>query len=333
MLHIRPHHHRQGMTLLEVLVTIVILLSLTALCFRINSHMSDVVGRNQELARMNRDGEMAMALITEHLSRATLFSQTQFVTPTARIIGDEAPGDLGPNSRLVFVSVPGSALGLPVGTIVTHGIFFQSALGEDPGQEPSSSLKNALNEIGYFVQVNDGNAPMIVKAPPVRPRLMQFRRWPREFQVYRLGEDPQAGAYEWFGADLVQGRNVEPVISNVLALIITPKVRSTSAPASEQEVSITRLVPQSSYIFDSTTTAIFPDALEITLVVAGEQSLQRYAKANPGTNFDFGQYSSFTGNPQTRDAELAAFLGELEKNKINYKVFSATQSLKGWRRW
>ncbi len=338
----QPLRIPRAFTLVELLVAASILSVLVVFCAQLLSHSTSLIKQSSEVMGAYKEGASAFDLMVSHLSAATVDSRPiGLKTDDTRALEDP-PVKIGNWSDLMFVCGSPTDLGV-TDHAVTHGVFFQAPLGENTTSGATPTLGNALNELGYFVALNGGNAPGFLNAgsKPKRPRLMQFRRRPDRLKVITAvrSTDP----FAWFAPALQVDIDappppansdpvaIYPVANNVIALVVLPQ--KLAAGTTE------KLVPLSSYAFNSRAPAAddaeyrhrLPDAVTVTMVVAGEDSIQRYQAANPATTFDFNQSALF-GDPTMYQADLNTLVGNLNNARIQHRVFTTTIRLKEAKR-
>ena len=322
---------RGGFSLLEILVAVGVLSLILVICLGLTNQFSVVISRSNELAGVYREGNSALTLIASHLRQAVLDSRPVLVNAAGERVLEQKPDKQMLWSDLMLICGPEAEL-LPGKTgVYSHAVFFQALMGD----ATRGRSGQALNEIGYFLDCNDGNPPSFVSNPGNRLRLMQYRRRPGTTTVQQIIRAARSGTgdrRDWYLSPVVGQTDVQPVANNILALIIVPKVKEGTGPINMQ-TNGRGWSTFSNYFFDSQASGSWqhriPPMLEITLIVGSKESLNRYASKNPQTRFDFGQSTLFSSltTADEYQAQLNAFSQELDSKSIYHRVFTTTVRL------
>jgi len=241
-----------GVTLLEMLVSVAILLILMTIIFQITQLVSQAWKKTAQNTSAMQQARVAFERMTRNISQATLNGYYDYMDSSGHFVG--TPGYTPPStaygrqSQLEFMSGNG-----PVGWTtflpasakakqITHAIFFQAPLGvTSPGNATSyGNLNSLLNACGYFVIYGQdmfcpGFFSSITNAPRSenRYRLMEYLQPSDYLNIYTTGAINTAGGSipGWISTgipDLTQPQtttiSVRPIASNIVALIIMPEV-------------------------------------------------------------------------------------------------------------
>ena len=337
---IRGRKCRSAFTLLEILVSTVIvmilLLILASITTQINTMWRYTTGRTEQF----RQAREAFDAIVRRVSQATLNTYWDYDDPLA-------PTNYVRQSELRFISGPMATLGgtAPRGAQwPTHGIFFQAPLGAaQPGQTELSGLNSLLNTWGYFIEFGSDSAfrPVILDGkvePHYRFRLFQFIEPADKMSLYgqTSGQDPtgkpRAAVYngtDWFRTGLQQTDDARPVHllgSNIIALVILPRLTE------QEDATGTALAPD--YFYDTTVEKTSPQTnsrnqlpplVQITMVVLDEASAIRL---EDGTTMPALGLETAFRNAAELDNDIALLEGKLRDQRLSYRIFTATVALK-----
>jgi uncharacterized protein (TIGR02599 family) len=232
----------------------------------------------------------------------------------------------------------------------THGVFFQVPLGMVDDRINFSGLGNLLNTWGYYIEFNTDLRPAFMSnlrnppPPKYRYRLMEFIQPSDALSVYsRTAGKPDYLGREWFSEPLAKNPPPShPLGENVIALVILPRL------SKKDELATTgKLAPR--YAYDSTATMNpgnesstnpslspknqLPPILQVTLVVLSEKSAGRLENGATPPLLDAALDPLFQEAAKF-DADLAILEAELIKQKVDYRVFTSSVSIRGakWSR-
>jgi uncharacterized protein (TIGR02599 family) len=252
-----------GFTLIEMLVSVVILLVLMGIIFQVIQMSSQAwKGTSQGTVTMQQT-RAAFERMTRNLSQATLNPYFDYIDSGGHWACNGAqysppPARRGRQSELQFISgqtvVNSTVLRLiPTGagaTQVTHAVFFQAPLGVTTNRTTYGALNNLLNACGYFVvYCQDVFRPTFLNtfsnapANEYRYRLMEFIQPSDYFEVYDFDACPAApkpalldngtAIPQWISGGLPvltaappaspNPVPVHPLANNIVALIIMPE--------------------------------------------------------------------------------------------------------------
>ncbi|MEI9998879.1 MAG: Verru_Chthon cassette protein C [Verrucomicrobiota bacterium] len=324
-----------GVTLIEMLVSVAILLILMTIIFSIIQIASQAWKKSVQSTSAMQQARVAFERMTRNLSQATLNTYYAYYPP-----GATPPTYYMRQSELQFISgstpVSGTTpfISSSAGNAaqITHAVFFQAPLGVvDPSNTASyGALNSLLNACGYFVifgndTLRPGFFTTLANAPPneMRFRLMEYLQPSENLGIYTTSAVSQSGGAvpSWISngiPDLAAAQaspvTVRPLASNIVALIIMPEqfangasgVQANTAPVSTQA---------NTYNYDSAyqastlpggkqgvTANQLPPLVKVIMVAIDEASAIRLAAANPGKTStsppNLGQSSLFSNPSQ-----------------------------------
>lgn len=329
--HSRPPASRaRGFTVLEVLVSTVILAMIVVLLATITDRMSDIWRRTTGSIIQWQSARTGFEAMNRRISQATLN------TTWAYYDGERGTGNLtttdpksyGRASDLHFLSGPAATLIPGIPNTTTQAIFFQAPLGRSSADE-TRGLPQILNGCGFFVQLND-SADFRPAAP-----ILQSIPGTRRFRLMEAIQDSsQLAVSATPGSDWVEAiaGDARPLAENVIALIIQP--RYSRFDTSDSSL----LAPN--YLYDSRESREFsspdisgntlhqlPPLLQISMVAIDERSATRLESGGLGAS------DLFDGAPFTDSSDYADDMRRLEDNLkgagLNYRVFSSTIIVRG----
>jgi len=166
--------------------------------------------------------------------------------------------------------------------------------------------------------------------PTSRFRLMEMREPSEQLSVYEVTSgDPDTESRAWLTTPMNDPDLQHPLVDNVLALVLLPKLSSRDDPTGLSLVSA-----NSNYLYDSslegqgaTIDPFFsslhqiPPLVEVTLVAIDEASAQRLEQSTDFTQFT-DLLSTLFQRPDDFDNDLEALENELQDRRLNYRVFS-----------
>lgn len=359
---LRPTQAR-GFTLIEVLVTTVILSLIIALFAVLLAHTSTIWRRTTGKMEQFRESRGAFERMTTRLSQATLNTYWDYDNPAA-------PSRYERRSELRFIAGPAASLLPTTGskTRLAHAVFFQSPVGYT-AQSQYQSYDNLLSVGGYYLEFASDQdlRPSFVTASiaPLRyrHRLMEFLAPAESNPIYRYTSPPN-GVPTYTGKDWYQPLvNQSPsagvpahnhaIAENIVALVITPRLSQQDElevkGASTAEGS--PLAPN--YLYDSAPGAAadsryndgrlnptnqLPPILQVTMVAIDEASALRLRFGTGSANI-FGVATKFTKSADySKDLLQSRDAGSLEATLIakgvNYRIFNTNVIIRGakWSR-
>ena len=323
--------HR-GFTILELLVSTVVLVFLVVLLTGITGRMSDIWKRTTGSILQWQSARSGFEAMNRRITQATLNTTWAYydgANGTGNLTTSD-PKSYGRSSSLHFVAGPAEDLIPSVPDTTTQAIFFQAPMGRTT-ETAVRGLPQILNACGFFVQYNDSvnfrPSAALLDSIPGRKRF-RLMEWTQDSS----GLTVQASAGNaWFQSAGTQAR---PLAENVIALIILPRFSRMDTSADNL------LAPD--YLYDSRENRSFsgggisgnslhqlPPLLQVTMVAIDERSairLEQQAGAGVPTGI-------FDGAPFAVASEFDSNMVRLEENlasaKLNYRVFSSTILIRG----
>lgn len=243
----RAHRSRQGVTLIEILVALSILVIVMLAITAAMGTMQNLWVRVRGKADAFRNTRIALDTMVQRINQATL-------NPRWEVNDDPATLATQPRVRgsdLHFVTGPSATLLSDSNRYVGHALFFQGPFGEPAsgGNEQNNldydQLGHTLCGWGYLVEFGSdaGDRPDFLtnvqdRFPPRRRfRLWEFRQPAQELTLFRMDQQTppkplieqlstREQIYEWFTRPLQeassQRRHASVVAENILAVITTP---------------------------------------------------------------------------------------------------------------
>ncbi len=361
----RARRDSTAFTLIEVLVAATILVVMVGFMIVVMDQTTRIWSGSSAKVEQFREARSAFERVTTRLSQATLNTYWAYDD-------DRKPTRYLRQSELRFIA--GSAPGLlgstgPGNTArVAHTVFFNAPLGITANVN-YTGLENALNTIGYFVELGDDSAQRpdfmksMVDAIPLRWRfrLMEFSQPTENFSLYQWtsgtpGFDTSALG-EWYKTDVNNEAVLKRVVAeNVIAFVVTPRLAKTEEPdvvkalfpAVKDNPNFSPLAP--TYSYDSTNTSVMysgvtitdprinpknqlPPVVQLTMVAVDEKSAARLGLSSTGDADVFGLSTLFSDT-----TEFASDLATLEKTlatkRMSYRVFTTTVQIRAakWSR-
>lgn len=230
----RRRRSRAAFTLVELLVSMVLLILIVAIVLQMSDQTSKIWRSSAAKIQAFQEARAGFEAMTRKLSQATLNTYYDYYDiqnrPRKSLTGSDlinfAPIHYDRISDLHFISGQAQTLlnGSAKSVVTqTHAVFFQAALGYSVSYQ---RLDNALNSCGYFLQFDD--APEMVpdhvsKTPGYQPRyrfrLMELMQRTERSGIY----DPAAKTPNaWFTDNAATSSRV--LAENVIALVLLPKL-------------------------------------------------------------------------------------------------------------
>lgn len=317
-----------GFTLVELLVSMAVLTLIMAMMFAVIGSLQRQTTRSTGNIEAFRAARNAFESITRRISQSTLNTYWAYDDP-------DQPTRYKRQSELRFAS--GSASDLigdtssDGGERFTHSIFFQAPFGAFNDLD-LQSLQSALNSWGYYVEYNsdqDDLPSTLGLTPKNRFRLMEMRQPSEELSVYSVTSgDPDTTSREWLTTPMEDSDLQHPLVDNVLALVLLPKLSSRDDPTG-----LALVEANTEYLYDSSNegqgsvNAFYsslhqlPPIVEVTLVAIDEISAQRLEQSNDLADFKTLLRGLFQ-TPEDFESDLETLETELRARNLNYRVFS-----------
>lgn len=334
----------RAFTLVEVIVTIVILVALMALTGTMVANTQKTIRSAKNEASQFREARRAFDTITTRLSQATLNTYWDYDDPAE-------PTSYIRQSELHFTSGPANDL-LNSGAFSGHGVFFvapfgfagSDAVGGNAVTDPYRDLESLLNAWGFFVSYSeDPKVPPFIEAKSwyqkqSRFRLLEFRQPSENLSIYTKDlrkEDKRDDISNWFReAHDPTGPNTRVVADNILALIISPR-KSVVDDSPENPWDI---APE--YVYDSRESQWgsqnertqrnhnqLPPLMEVTMVAVDGRTWKSYQAKNGTTPPDFGINTLFR-KAENYENDIKTLKNTLNAEGLEYRIFSATVGMR-----
>jgi len=332
--HVPSSQPRRGFTLIEVMVSMVILSMILMV-------VTSVIGAAQRTwksatSRLTqfREARVAFDTITRNLQQAMIKSYYDYpLRPTPFI----APSGINRRAELgirfgqadSIMSGGGSSNQLP-----GHAVIFQAPLGLTASfDSPYRPLKNTLCTRGYFVQFGSDASflPSELYAQNrlrerFRYRLVEYQPPTEQNPVYAN----QANG-SWTTISMGSGRQyLRVVASNVVALILAPSFSQSETSSGSTSMGARNEEPL--YAFDSyqqgTTQAgqstIFrmPASVQVVMVAMDEESAARITRGESAPDVLGSAGANFT-SPDSMQQDIQSVRNYLNGLRVNYRIFSS----------
>lgn len=320
---------RSAFTLLEMLVSMVVLLILAMVVFSLTTATAKVWKGTTTKIDAFQGARTAFEAMTRNLSQATLNTYWDYFDANGNALNGGAIDHYGRNSELHFIcgqagyTAPGTVTSAASGLITSgsnssgktpsvrpaHAVFFVAPVG---GSSDTSlqGLDKLLNALGYYVEFNDDSKirPAFLRANTAniryRFRLMEMSQATENLGIYNPNYAASKGIAnytKWYNAPITNG-DVRPIAENIIALIIQPK-RSVAETTDANGNKLQPLSPN--YAYDSRNQDALkkpptvnnlqryqlPPLVQVTMVALDETSAQRLALKHNTTAPVFGSSS------------------------------------------
>jgi uncharacterized protein (TIGR02599 family) len=329
-----PNKRRIGFTLIEVLVSMVILSMILMV-------VTSVIGAAQRTwksatSRLTqfREARVAFDTVTRNLQQAMIKSyvdynlrETPFIAPE-RVLRKAELG-IRFDQATSIVSGGGSGQELP-----GHAVIFQAPLGQTLSSNSIyRPLKSLLCTRGYFVQFGT-DASFLPSELFAQNRLRERYRYRLiEYQPpTELNEVYTQGAKgDWATVSMGTGRDyLRVVASNIVALVLAPSF--SQAESSGAAGQIGERIEDAIYTFSSyaeggtfngrSTLHRMPASVQVVMVAMDEESA---ARLTPGAVVPdvLGKAGANFTSPGNLQQDIRAVRDYLNRLKMNYRIFSS----------
>ncbi|HSI86772.1 MAG: Verru_Chthon cassette protein C [Candidatus Methylacidiphilales bacterium] len=313
-------NNRNGFTIVELLVSMLIMSVALLVLFSLIEQTSTVWRRSSDKMEAFQNGRAAFDLLTRSLSQATLNTYLDYDNITA-------PTTYLRKSDLRFLVTPAGAGGIPGSQGTGQGVFFQATANRTDDSAAYGGMDGLLTTCGFYVEFGSDAAskPSFVTAPArYRYRLMQLIVPTENNRIYAVTDNT------WFTGF---SSKALPVADNVIALILRPQDPGmTTAPAALSGVTPPNLTANYTYnsaaTFSGTqppTSNQLPPLVHVTMVVLDESSAKRLENGTTEpTAIKAAMADKFTD-----PAQYAADIDELEKAlntslpPLSYRIFTS----------
>lgn len=336
----------RAFTLVELMLAMVVLSLIMILATSVMTQTQKTWLQASARSEQFREARAAFEQITQKLRQATLntyhtYEYNDGASPTVPEDKSQGPRRYIRHSELQFATGAASfLLAQPSKVTPGHAVFFQGTTGvtQRDGYEMMNRL---LCGQGYFVMYGDDAAyrPEHVSQSRTRFRLMEYRPPAEKNGIY------SANTGDWFKDAASQvvttSETVEnfaytrPMTENIIGLFISPRVSPADVKGTGKKQEW--LAPY--YAFDSTletnvtpnsiqgTQHLLPPLVQVTLVAIDEASARRLEEKSGSAAPNLVPSGAFTNVAGFSD-DLKSLEEELVKEKLNYRVFSATIALR-----
>lgn len=349
----QPRARRRAFTLVEVLVSLAVLAVLLTIIAQVLGQVQRVWSTANSRVAQFREARRAMERIVSNLSQATMNTYLAYhygpagagnnpLVPSSTQVNSGPVGYVRYSELQFLCGQSSNLLGLSASESPGHAVFFQAPLGgaltAATGANSFVNLPTALSACGYFLQYGDDTAfrPSFLNAKNVPPRrrfrLMEYRP-PIEANVIYPdlaggGVNPGVPNPDWYNQ---VNRWARPVAENIVYLVISPKTPVADATAGDAR----QIAPDYSYdtsrnginLGQAPTDFQLPPLVEVTLVALDEPSAQRLDELSGGTSILPTNLFNNATDERFR-ADVQQLETTLNEQKINYRVFSTTISIR-----
>lgn len=333
-----PDQDPRGFTLVELMVSMSLILLISLLLVSMTSATTSTWRYTTGKVEQFRGANTGFEAITRRLSQATLNTYWDYDNPTQ-------PTKYLRQSDLRFVSgnmTAGTKKLLTTTTprYPTHGVFFQAPLGFVDNPASFGGLDNLINTWGYYVEFNKDARPAFVteQLAPLRYRyrLMELMEPSNALSIYAYTSGvPTYNGKEWFTRSLPTATSNHVLAENVIALVLQPRL------SKKDETTLGKALTKD-YLYDSTQTVAdadinpkgqLPPVMQVTMVAIDEASAQRLARGATAPFFDATLDTLFL-DPTKFDADLTTLQATLATQRLNFRVFTSSVSIRGakWSR-
>ncbi len=330
---VRPRMHaRKGFTLVEILVSMVLLTLLMLVAMNIVNHTRGVWQRTTGKISAFRESRAAFESLTRSLAQATLNTYFDYVNSAGRSRAEVGSGFVPDKyvrqSELHFVTgqartlVPNSPETFHPG----HAVFFQAPLGVS--SQPSSGdaqLANLLNATGYFVRYGSDapwRPPFLDGITPTknRYRLMQMLQDTSELRIY---DQPLTAGnrFNWFQTPLAASPSpARPLGENILVALFHPMkaANDVGQPLTADYTYDTKAYLQANAALSRNQ---LPPMVKVTLVALDEVSAARLEAKHAGGAPLLQPGALFTVASEY-ERDMQSLLDFLNEERLTYRVFT-----------
>ncbi len=352
----------RAFTLVEILVSLGVLAILLLISAEVIGTVQTTWTSTNARVSQFREARTAFDIITRNLdydnnyltaadpAAATTTAPTRYVRKSDLRFVCGPAGTGGPSGNGLVPSGGGA------GILPGHAVFFQAPLGV--AHDPSfAGLDRLLCGRGYFVQFTSDEffRPEFIASSNLRYRyrLMEYSPPAEQNLIY---SDPATKA-AWMnraGIPLQQGETAlnrsltRPVADNIIALVISPMIDLAATGAAAAGGSRSSTLIAEDFTYDSEqirlanqiglgpqgTQYLLPPLVRVVLVAIDENSADRLSQTSgdAGTA-PFGTQISelITTRPASQLNQTLEDIGRIlrEEYRVNYRIFSATVSLRG----
>ncbi|CAN5687440.1 hypothetical protein BH09VER1_BH09VER1_03690 [soil metagenome] len=321
-----------GFTLIEMLVSMVILILLMGVIFSVINVTGKAWKSSSGKIEAFQASRAAFESMTRKIGQATLntyydyFDTNGNSAVSATYSG--APSYYGRQSELHFKA--GKSC---ITNQITQAVFFQTPAGETG--KTYEALNELLNACGYFIQFGSDASTNSLSGRPAfldgegiplryRYRLMELSVPSENLKIYSGTSDPKA----WYTAPLAQTPPSARVLAeNVVALVILPK-KADWEEKKDDLAGLPRISPDYEYdtrtAWSGTSQPIamnqLPPMVKVVMVAIDETSAKRW-QSDLTTPPSLGLPSNIFTQPSQLEADLKTLQSKLQAKNLNYRVF------------
>ncbi len=348
MSRLRTRRAGAAFTLVEVLVASTIIVVMMGFLILVMDQTTRIWAGASAKVEQFREARTGFERVTSRLTQATLNTYWDYDSPTkpTRYLRQSELRFIAGNARVML----GANNADYTASRIAHAVFFNAPLGIT-GSVNYTGLENALNTMGYFVELGDDSAlrPPFITTDMVparwRFRLIEFAQPTENFSLYQFTSgNPAAITNAWFTTDVNNTAVLKRVVAeNVVAFVITPRLAKTEEAAFPLSISNPGYSPLApNYSYDSTSTNAdpqlnpknqLPPVVQLTMVAVDEKSA---AKLNLTS---IAQADALSVAAMFADTtKFTSDLAELEKNlttaRMRYRVFTTNVQIRAakWSR-
>ncbi len=357
-------HVRRGFTLVEILVSTVVLSILMLISLTSLESMQRSWKSTRVRVEQFRGARTAFETLSRNLSQATLntywdYYYTETKSNVPAVNGSTPPAGYVRQSELQFWSGPAREAVSPTAEQSSnpgHAVFFQAPLGQS---EMHRGLAALLNARGYYIQFGSDEArrpgflPESITRLHHRYRLMEYRPPAEIAGASKPGNAVYSKPDAWFREGITTSSRV--VAENIVLLVIMPLVPEESLLPNDNGPPLQPWWIAPIYRYNSKDTSnssptvdpvsvdvlnnirqgtqhLLPPQLRLTLVALDEVGAARWAELSGDEPVDLqvDAKASFT-NPQEYNTDLRNVKEYFQERKINYRVFSEVITLRNAR--
>lgn len=347
----------RGVTLVELMVSLALVSVLLGLVVSMTDATRGAWSSSVSRIEQFRAARLGFDVLTRRLAEATLNPYWDYERD-----GQGNPVRYTRQSELRFLSGPGvlpRESGIASPGSGGHSVFFQAPLGFS-GQAANESLKHLLNTWGYYVEFGDDSLqrPAFIdqQVAPLRRRyrLMELCEAAERLSIYRYtsGKDANGVARtlgytgrQWLSDPLTDAAVSKRVVAeNVVALVLLPRFAEGDKRVDGRVLGAEELAP--GYLYDSSQSGADPElnpknqlppVVQVTLVAVDEPSYARFQQGSAMPDLAAGSRvngAELFADARGMGADLDRFQEGLARQKLNFRVFTSSVSLKAakWSR-
>ena len=345
MRRLRARGTGSAFTLVEVLVASTIIVVMMGFMILVMDQTTRVWAGASAKVEQFREARTGFERVSSRLTQATLNTYWDYDSATK-------PTRYLRQSELRFIT--GSARSLlgannvdNTAARITHAVFFNAPLGIT-GSVNYTGLENALNTLGYFVELGDDSAlrPSFITPAMVpsrwRFRLIEFVQPTENFSVYQFTSgNPAALTNAWFTTDVSNATVLKRVVAeNVVAFVVTPRLSKAEELPLQTNPTHSPLAPN--YNYSSTDTNAdprlnrknqLPPVVQLTMVAVDEKSAAKLNLSSTGDANTFGLTALFADTTKFA-ADLATLEKTLSTRRVRYRIFTTNVHIRAakWSR-